>query len=41
MKVNTVQRLQKVLEFGGGTDDGVSINTHPLVGSGGMFPQKN
>ena len=32
--------ILKVVEIGGGTDDGACVSTHTLVGSGGMFPQK-
>ena len=35
------QGRRKVLEIGGGSDDGACLRTHTLGGSGGMPPQKN
>ena len=34
------QRWRKVLEIGGGTDDGACVSMYTLGGSGGMYPQK-
>ena len=33
------QRQWKVLEIGGGTDDGACVRMHTIGGSGGMLPQ--